>query len=53
MKIPITRTVLAAGLLTAGLATGAQAAHAAGPTVSIRHRTLTITGTAASDKLAL
>ena len=53
MKIPITRTVLAAGLLTGGLATSAQAADAASPSVSITHRTLTITGTAASDKLAL
>ena len=53
MKVPIKTTVLAAGLLTGSLATGAQAAHYARPTVSIRHHTLTVTGTAASDKLAL
>jgi Ca2+-binding RTX toxin-like protein len=45
-------TALAAGLLTGGLAVGAQAADAA-YSVHIKHRTLTITGNAASDKLAL
>ena len=55
----MTRTALAAGLLTGGLAVSAQAADARHPvnvkhpTASIKHRTLTITGTAASDKLAL
>ena len=60
----IARTALAAGVLTTGLAASAQAAHSpkaahahyrAHPAVSVRvrHRTLTITGTAGSDKLAL
>ena len=60
----IARTALAAGLLAGGLAASAQAAdspkaaHAherAHPSVSVHveHRTLTITGTAESDKLAL
>jgi Ca2+-binding RTX toxin-like protein len=52
----ITRTVLAAGLLAGGLAVSAQAAHAAGHgagSVSISHHTLTVAGTAASDKIAL
>ena len=41
----ITRTVLAAGLLSAGLAASAQAAHAA-DSVSVRHRTLIVQGSA-------
>jgi hypothetical protein len=60
----IARTALAAGLLTGGLAATAQAdhSHEAGHahdrpysrvSVRVEHRTLTITGTAASDKLAL
>jgi Ca2+-binding RTX toxin-like protein len=46
------RTLLIAGLLTAGLAMSAQGAQA---TVSVRitHRTLTINGTPSNDKLAL
>ena len=48
-----TRAVLAAGLLTGGLAPSVQAAHYERPSVSVHHRTLTITGTTASDKLAL
>jgi Ca2+-binding RTX toxin-like protein len=58
------RTVLAAGLLTGGLAATAQAAHAPHPShghyrahspvsVHVRHHTLTITGTGGSDRLAL
>jgi Ca2+-binding RTX toxin-like protein len=54
---PITRTLLAAGLLSGALAAGAQSAQAAQPahpiSVTVKHRTLTITGSAASDKLAL
>ncbi len=60
----IARTALAAGLVTGGLAASAQAAHfpkaahahdrAHSPvSVQVKHRTLTITGTAGSDKLAL
>jgi Ca2+-binding RTX toxin-like protein len=48
----LVRTAVAAGLLTGGLAVSAQAAQAASP-VKIKHHTLTITGTAAGDKLAL
>jgi Ca2+-binding RTX toxin-like protein len=46
------KTAVAAGLLTGGLAVSAQAAHAA-DTVKVKHHTLTITGDAAGDKLAL
>jgi Ca2+-binding RTX toxin-like protein len=58
----IARTVLTAGLLTGGLAGGAQAAptatrthHSADSPVSVQvnHRTLTITGTERSDRLTL
>ena len=60
----LVRSALAAGLLTGALAASAQAAntpdaahahHQRHPpvTVQVRHRTLTITGTAGSDKLAL
>ena len=52
MNLPA-KAVLAAGLLTGGLATSAQAAHHPRPVVTVHHRTLTITGTAASEKLAL
>jgi Ca2+-binding RTX toxin-like protein len=48
----IARTALAAGLLSSGLAASAQAAHVA-DSVSVRHRTLIVQGSAASDKLAL
>jgi Ca2+-binding RTX toxin-like protein len=48
----IVRTVLAAGFVTGGLGAAAQAADAASY-VHAKHRTLTITGTARSDKLAL
>jgi Ca2+-binding RTX toxin-like protein len=59
----VARTALAAGLLTGGLAASAQAAqshdvahpHFRGHSVSVevKHRTLTINGTAGSEKLAL
>ena len=60
----IARTALAAGLVTGGLAASAQAAHPhtaahahyrphSRVSVQVRHHTLTITGTARSDKLAL
>jgi Ca2+-binding RTX toxin-like protein len=48
----IGRTVLAAGLLTGGLAANAQAAHVA-DSVHVKHRTLIVQGSAGSDKLAL
>src|SRR5437763_3391214 len=48
----IARTALVAGFVTGGLAVGAQAANAAAY-VQVKHRTLTIAGTARSDKLAL
>jgi Ca2+-binding RTX toxin-like protein len=48
----ITRTILAAGLLSGGLALSAQAADAAS-FVSVNHRTLIVQGSSASDKLAL
>ena len=40
------------GSLSAGLAPAAQAAHS-GVTVAVKHRTLVVTGTARSDRLAL
>jgi Ca2+-binding RTX toxin-like protein len=53
-------TALAAGVLSAGLTASAQADHAAHSVhgkhqtpIRIKHRTLTITGSPASDKLAL
>jgi Ca2+-binding RTX toxin-like protein len=52
----ITRIVLGAGLLSAGLATSAHAGHVVHShqySVQIHHRTLLITGNAASSKLAL
>src|SRR4051812_9445648 len=45
---------LAAGLLTGGLALNAQAADASQPvTVKVKHRTLVVKGTHASDRIAL
>jgi Ca2+-binding RTX toxin-like protein len=54
----IARILLAAGLITGGLAATAQAAPAHDRvhslvSVQVQHRTLTITGTAGNDKLAL
>ena len=60
----VARTALAAGLVAGGLAASAQAAHPHDPahahfrphspvSVQVKHRTLTITGTAGNDKLAL
>src|SRR5436305_8803945 len=56
----IIRALLAGGVLSAGLATSAQAEHAAHSfhaehqtPIQIKHRTLTITGSAAIDKLTL
>jgi Ca2+-binding RTX toxin-like protein len=60
----IARTALAAGVLTGGLAASAQAARVStatyahraadpGIAVHVRHRTLTVTGTAGNDTLAL
>ncbi len=46
------RTALAAGVVAGGLALSAQAADAA-PTVKVKHRTLTLKGDAASNRLAL
>lgn len=45
-------TLLLSVALTGGLTTNAQAAHH-GVSVSLRHRTLTITGTAAANRLGL
>ena len=49
MQIP--KAALAAGLMTGGLALGAQSAHAASP-VKVKHHTLTVRGTAAADRIA-
>ncbi len=48
----IVRTALIVGSLSGGLAPAAQAAHS-GVTVVVKHRTLMISGTARSDRIAL
>ena len=48
----LTKLVIVSGLVMGGLATSAQAARSA-YSVAINHRTLTITGNAASSRLAL
>ena len=47
------RSALAAGVLSGGLALGAQAADATAPVVSVNHHTLTVQGRAASEKITL
>jgi Ca2+-binding RTX toxin-like protein len=52
MHVP--KAALAAGLMTGGLALGAQSAYAHGPApVKVKHHTLTIKGSDAADRIAL